>query len=300
MQLVNTIEEYCRHINIPSPRYPHYDIRRFEDNMKTVHTTVTPFRHEFYAIALRLEGSGRELMGASLSGNVFFNSPYQVISWDIAPDWKGFYVLFDADFVSSYPLWQHFLIDFPFCRIDRAIPFYVPPELAGFLKIIFEKIYAEYHASHADNFQLIYAYTQLLLLYVKRFFEAHAFTEEDLQQHNRNADIQLLSRFQTLIEYSFFHTPQDAALHSPSYYAGRLHVHPNYLNAVAKRITDKTATQHIHQHLLNLARQMLLQTDKSIKEIAFTLSFREATHFSAFFKKHTQLTPARYREKHRI
>ncbi|GAA0565007.1 helix-turn-helix domain-containing protein [Chitinophaga japonensis] len=298
MHLVRSIQEYCRHINIPPPRHPHYDIRRFEDNMKTVHTVVAPFRHECYAIALRVAGSNRQVNGALLHGNIFFNSPYQVISWDILPDWKGFYILFDTDFVNGNPLWQHFLADFPFCRTDKAIPFNVPPDLLAYLQVLFEKIYTEYHSSHPDNFQLIYAYTHLLLLYVKRFFEAHAFTGEDLQQHNRNADIQLLSRFQTLIEYSFFHTPQDAALHSPAYYAQQLHVHPNYLNAVIKRITGKTARQLVHQHLLLLSRQMLAQTDKSIKEIAFLLAFREATHFSAFFRKYMQQTPAQYREQH--
>jgi hypothetical protein len=63
MKTITTINDYCVEINIPAPRHSFFDIRRFEDNMKTVNAKQSAFRHEFYCIALRREGSNREVMG---------------------------------------------------------------------------------------------------------------------------------------------------------------------------------------------------------------------------------------------
>ena len=84
----------------------------------------------------------------------------------------------------------------------------------------------------------------------------------------------------------------------PSFYADKLTVHPNHLNAVVKRITAKTATAIIQDQLIISAKSLLRQTNLSAKEIAFRLHFTEPTHFNSFFKKATTFTPQQYREKH--
>ncbi|PSL43801.1 helix-turn-helix protein [Chitinophaga niastensis] len=302
MELIPDIESYCRNINIPPPLHPHFDIRRFADNMKTVHQQVAPFRHECYAIALRLAGGNKQVNGAPMLANLFFNSPYQVISWDIVDDWQGYYIIFDADFVKAYPLWQHLMADFPYFRLDKSIPFNIPEETATHIAMLLEKIFSEYHGDAPDKFAFIYAYTHLLMQYVKRFYDQYSFGTGEALEQNRTADIQLVSRFQTLIASEFFHSGDKTGtdLHSPSYYANLLHVHPNYLNAACKRLSGKTASQHIQQHLTDLASQLLIQSDKSIKEISWELHFSEATHFSAFFKKQLQLSPAQYRAQKRV
>jgi hypothetical protein len=46
MRTITTITDYCKEINISAPRYGFFDIRRFEDNMKTVNAKQSAFRHE--------------------------------------------------------------------------------------------------------------------------------------------------------------------------------------------------------------------------------------------------------------
>ena len=113
----------------------------------------------------------------------------------------------------------------------------------------------------------------------------------------RKADINLLSRFQTLIETSFYdQSSSDKRTHSPSFYANELAIHPNYLNAIVKQITGHTAKSHIHNHLLSLAKSRLMQTDMSIKELAYSLHFDSPNNFSSFFKKQTGETPNMFRK----
>lgn len=302
MKHFNTIKEYCEAIQVPPPKHDLFDIRSFEENMPTVVHQMLPFRHAFYAIAIKVGGRGKAVSGHFQDfpeGSViFFNSPFQILSWDIAPDWKGYYIMITQDFLAKTGIFNNLLEQFPFLKIDRSIPFNVEDEDANTIMGIYEKIYQEYHGQGSNKFDLIAAYVLLLLEHVKRCFVEQV-PEDEAAKELRTADVKLLSRYQKLIELSLrFENVSNSQdnLHSPSYYAERLSVHPNYLNAVAKGISGKTALQHIHSHLLLLAKSYLSQTDLSIKEIAFRLQFDIPNAFTTFFKKHTNETPGSFRK----
>ncbi len=297
MKTITTIHGYCKEINIPSPKHPFFDIRKFENNAKTVNLKQPPFRHEFYAIALRNSGSNNEVNGSFLDSNLFFNSPYQIITWDIKPDWQGWYIIFDQEFISLNPYWQNFIIDFPFFRLDKSSPMNLPEENTNFVNNIFEQINNEYHSENKDKFLFIQNYTQLLLLITKRHFD-NSILDDSSNQDNRATDILLISRFQSLVETMLTDEDSNSEIRQPSFYADKLFVHPNHLNAVVKRITGKTATSIIQTQCIITAKSLLRQTNLSVKEIAFRLHFTEPTHFISYFKKVTHLTPQQYREKH--
>lgn len=267
--------------------------------MKTVNAKQPPFRHEFYALALRHSGSNREVMGSPLRSQIFFNSPYQVITWDILPDWHGYYIIFDKDFIASNSAWLSFIIDYPFFRLDKYIPFDLPEQDRLFADGLFAKIFEEYHSSNPDKFLFIQSYTQLLLQLTKRYFIRLELDKESTQE-NRMADILLVSRFQSMVETMFSNEDADAEVRQPSFYAEKLNVHPNHLNAVVKRISGKTASQLIQLHLINSAKSLLRQTTLSIKEIAYRMHFTEPTHFNAFFRKNSGVTPQQFREGHSL
>ena len=63
MLYLKTLEEYCQAINISPPKNRYFDIRTFEENMPTVKAQMPAFRHEFYAIALKKDGSGQAVVG---------------------------------------------------------------------------------------------------------------------------------------------------------------------------------------------------------------------------------------------
>jgi hypothetical protein len=205
MKTITTIPDYCRHINIPQPKYSFFDIRKFEDKVKTENSKQEPFRHEFYAIALRHAGENKKIQGQLLEANLFFNSPNQVISWEVLPDWKGWYIMFGQDFLTLNPAWKNFIIEFPFFRLDKSIPFDLPPADVILANNFFEKIFEEYHSNNKDKYQFIQAYTQLLLNLTKRFFEKLKIGN-GVSENNRTADILLLSLL------SFLRTNQPAAL----------------------------------------------------------------------------------------
>ena len=300
MQHFKTIEDYCKAIQIAPPKHPYFDIRSFRDNMPTVVPKMQPFKHEFYAIAMKVEGSGKVSSGHHTDfpdgATVFFNSPFQVLSWDIIPDWEGYYLMFSKEFITGSKYLQRLLTEFPFLKIDSSVPFEVKPEEVSTLVAIYETIYKENTHLKPDSIRIIEAQLLVLLNFVNRFFNAQTKKEEAIAAF-RKADINLISRFQSLLETSFYDTQiRTDKTHSPSHYAKQLAVHPNHLNAIVKQVTGDTAKTHIHKHLLRLAKARLLQTDMSIKEIAYALHFDAPNNFSSFFKKYTSQSPITFRK----
>jgi len=47
--------------------------------------------------------------------------------------------------------------------------------------------------------------------------------------------------------------------------------------------------------LINLAKERIFDTNKSISQIAFELGFKYPQHFNRMFKKNTGYTPIEYR-----
>ena len=259
------------------------------------------FRHEFYAIAVKAEGDGSVVSGEFANfpegSTIFFNTPFQVLSWDIVPNWKGYYLMFSQDFIAQSVVLSDLLNLFPFLKMDQAIPFTIPTSQIQRVLSIYEAIWQEYNGKSSDKFQIIEAHVFLLLSLVRRFFEQQV-EKEIANKSLKAADLKLLSRYQTLIQTSFYPDNQletFSNLHTTSYYAEKLSVHPNHLNAVIK--SGITALNHIHNHILSLAKSYLAQTEWSVKEIAYSLHFDSPNNFSAFFKRNTGKTPLSYRNE---
>ena len=234
MKHFKSIDDYCQAICIPAPKHPYFDIRSFEENMPTVVSKMPPFKHEFYAIAIKVEGSGKAISGHHTNfpdgATVFFNSPFQLISWDILPDWEGYYLMFTKEFITKSKHLQQLLQEFPFLKIDQSIPFEVKPKEVSKLLTVYEAIYEEQQNLQEDSIAIIEAQLLVLLNFVKRFFNNQV-DKQDAETAFRKADINLLSRFQTLIETNFYeNTLATKRTHSPSFYAEQLAIHPKLLS----------------------------------------------------------------------
>ena len=297
MQHATTLAEYCRLINVPPPRLVHVDVRRFADNMPTVHLRQPPFRHEFYAVALRHAGTNRQVQGQPLKANFFFNTPYQLIGWDIDPDWQGWYLLFDDTFARSLPGGGSLLTEYPFLALDKSTPFDVPAGEAAYLDGLFQRLWDELHSGRPDCLDLLAAYTHLLLLYLRRHnADLPAADTAAAVAAGRAADVRLVATLQASLErYGAAEASSGPLVRAVSFYAELLGVSPNHLNAVVKRQTGKTASQLVHGHTLATAKALLRLSALSVKEIGYQLRFSDPTHFVSFFKKHTGQTPRQYR-----
>ena len=66
-----------------------------------------------------------------------------------------------------------------------------------------------------------------------------------------------------------------------------------------KKATGSTPLRYVLERRVERAKRLVVETDKTLVEIALELGFSGQSHFTAIFRKLTGQTPRRYREAHR-
>jgi AraC family transcriptional regulator, transcriptional activator of pobA len=88
--------------------------------------------------------------------------------------------------------------------------------------------------------------------------------------------------------------------HSPADYAELLYVSTPVLNNLSRQYFNKTLTNLIADRMATEAKRELYLTAKPVKQIAFELGYGDEFYFSRFFKKHTGVSPALFRNNVRF
>ncbi len=81
------------------------------------------------------------------------------------------------------------------------------------------------------------------------------------------------------------------------FYADKQCLTVRHLSETVKNVIGKTASQIILEFQLKEAKAILLDTDKSIYQIATELGFSDSYTFGHFFKRHERISPSQFRKK---
>ena len=79
--------------------------------------------------------------------------------------------------------------------------------------------------------------------------------------------------------------------------AEMLHFSPQYFMRFFKKYTGMTCLDYINDYRLNTAARLLLETNKSVSEIAEEVGLRNVSYFNRLFKRKYEMTPREYRKK---
>jgi AraC-like DNA-binding protein len=85
--------------------------------------------------------------------------------------------------------------------------------------------------------------------------------------------------------------------HEVAFYASKLGVTPDHLARTVTAATGKSPIQLINRILVTEAKTLLRKPDATIKQVADELNFGDQSSFGKFFKRHTGLTPADYKNE---
>lgn len=163
-------------------------------------------------------------------------------------------------------------------------------EEKGIFRDCLEKIRMELiRPADKHSKRLISRNIELLLDYCMRFYERQFVTRTKV-----NKDI--LVQFEELLDKYFQSDfPQMQGLPTVKYFADSVHLSPNYFGDLVKKETGKTAQEYILEKLIDVAKEEILGTNKSVSEIAYELGFQYPQHFTRIFKKTVGHTPTEYR-----
>ncbi|WP_321478872.1 helix-turn-helix domain-containing protein [uncultured Bacteroides sp.] len=258
-------------------------------------SAASPYsRRDFYKVSLII-GTGKIFYADKWvqidRPAVLFSNPFVPYSWEIqSKEQSGWYCLFTEAFIQHSER-VNSLQDSPLFKIG-ANPIFFPDEAQiDEISSIYQKMIREMQSTYAHKYDILRSYLHLLIHEALKADPAANFSSYS------NGSTRVSGLFVELLERQF---PIDSPgftlqLKTPTDFAQSLSVHVNHLNRSVKEITGKTTSEHIAARIAKEARALLLHTDWSVSEIAYSLGFEYPSYFTLFFKKHTGTSPSQVR-----
>lgn len=295
---IRTITEFHRYRGLSKPEHPLISVIDFESIRHLPGDESVSLVNDFYSIGLKRNFNARMKYGQQQydfdEGIMTFMSPGQVlrIEVDKSEELKhsGWLLLVHPDFLWKTPLAksikQHEYFDY---SVNEAL--FLSEKEEATITTIIKTIEQEYHSS-IDRFSQSLIITQLefLLTYADRFYHRQFITRK-ITNHK------ILDRLEVILTQYFNNEDLlKKGLPSVQYVAEELNVSPNYLRGLLKVLTGQSTQQHIHDKLIEKAKEKLSTTDLSVSEIAYQLGFEHPQSFSKLFKTKTRVSPMGFRD----
>lgn len=294
MNAIKSISEFHKLLSLPEPRHPLVSVINLAECIFLEDDIWKGFVNRFYCVALKREAKGKIKYGQQHydydKGVLSFTAPNQVQHLDLetVECGSGDLLIFHPDFLLKHPL-ANTIHTYGFFSYAVNEALHLSAQEENDLIEILQKIDKEY--SHIDKHTqgIILSQIELLLNYSKRFYERQFITR-------KNNNHQLLIKFEQIID-GYFNDVTDAPkqLLTVNHIAGLMNLSPNYLSDLLRVHTGQNTQQHIHEKLIEKAKEKLSTTNLSISEIAYALGFEHAQSFSTLFKKKTDMSPMEFR-----
>lgn len=226
-------------------------------------------------------------------GNLICIAPNQTIEIDNEiqerEDKMGWGLFFHPDLIRSTTLNQK-IKEYSFFQYEVSEALHLSDKEKNILLECVQKIQTELQENIDVHSQYIIVSTiELLLNYCSRFYGRQLITRS---QNNKS----IISQIENLLtQYFADNKINEQGLPTVKYLANKVHLSPSYLSDLLKKETGKNAQEHIHFYLIEEAKNILLNSEKNINEIAFDLGFEYPQYFNKLFKKKTGKTPMEYR-----
>lgn len=295
MNAIKSISEFHRLLSLPEPKHPMVSVINLAQCFFLEDDIWKGFVNRFYCVALKREATGKIKYGQQHydydKGVLSFTAPNQVQSLDLhnMECGSGSLLIFHPDFLFKHSL-ANTINSYGFFSYAVNEALHLSAEEEEDLIVLLKKIDQE--CSHIDKHtqEIILSQIEVLLNYSKRFYERQFITR-------RTNNHQILTRFEQVVD-SYFESNDTAqiGLLTVHHVAEQLNLSPNYLSDLLRVHTGQNTQQHIHERLIEKAKERLSTTNLSISEIAYALGFEHSQSFSTLFKKKTNMSPLEFRQ----
>lgn len=302
MEHFKTLSAYLDYLELARPEHPMFSVFTAlgEGFLPCPKESSPPITNDCYSISFKKIVKGDLTYGRTkydfTNGTLFFIAPRQVIQWDesVVFEQKGFSINFHKDFLKGTEL-AHQIKKYGFFSYTVNEALHLSPKEEKQIESIVESIEIEYQNNHdAFSKDIIISQLGTLLKYANRFYERQFINRKELS----NSTLEQFN--QHLEDYFESGQLQEKGIPSIEQIAERLSVSQRYLSDTLKKETGKTSTEHLQLHLIDEAKNVLLEPNKTVAEVAYELGFEYPQYFSRLFKKKEGISPTEYREKHRM
>ncbi|HZV69546.1 MAG TPA: helix-turn-helix transcriptional regulator [Saprospiraceae bacterium] len=296
---VKTISEFHRLRGLPQPEHPlisvieHAALKYSQDE-----NSLTGI-FGFYSVSIKRGVVGKLKYGQQEydfdEGIMYFTAPNQLFRVEVNSDEQktkptGWILLIHPDFFWNTSLAkkiQHY--EYFGYSVNEAL--FLSEKEEGIINNLIHNIRQEYHSNIDGHSQsIIISQLETLLNYSERYYQRQFITRK-ISNH------QILDRLESLLA-GYFNSDDLTAKGLPTvhFVAETLNVSANYLSSLLKVLTGQSTQQHIHDKLIEKAKEKLSTTELSVSEIAYELGFEHSQSFNRLFKSRTNLSPLEFRQ----
>lgn len=226
-------------------------------------------------------------------GSLVCIAPNHVITIDndieVKEDMMGWGLFFHPDLIRGTSLGAK-MKDFSFFSYEISEALHLSDKEKQLLYDCILKVQGEL-TQNIDSYSqvLMVSNIELLLNYCSRYYGRQFITR-------KSANLNLVSKVENILKgYFESEEKRNAGMPSVKDLANRVNLSPSYLSDLLKKETGLNAQDHIHYFVIEQAKNILLQTNQSVSEIAYSLGFEYPQYFSRLFKQKTGITPLEYR-----
>lgn len=294
--VIETITDLHRMLGLPNPQHPLVSVINmdnikchFDDNLKSV-------SYSFYSVCTKKDFTGKLKYGRNYydfdEGIMTFFSPGQVISTEVPVDTKvkGMWLVVHPDFIRNSPVGKK-IKEYGFFSYAVHEALHLSDREEEMMNAVMQNVAKEYEFA-IDNFSqdVMLSHIDLLLNYCNRFYNRQFTTRKTV-----NTDL-LVDLEEKLDNY--FENIQSGTLQLPTVkmLAAEMNMSASYLSDMLRSLTGQNTQQHIHNKLIEKAKEILVTTPLSVSEIAYKLGFEYPQSFNKLFKNKTDLSPLEFRK----
>ncbi|WP_026632860.1 helix-turn-helix domain-containing protein [Dyadobacter alkalitolerans] len=226
-------------------------------------------------------------------GLMAFMSPGQILRGEengVPPKLDGWMLFIHPDFLWNTPLAKK-IKQYDYFGYATNEALFLSDHEEALVNGIVANIKSEYK-SNIDKFSqdVIIAQLELLLTYGQRFYERQFITR-------KIANSRILERLEVVLtEYFNDNDLVSKGLPTVKHVAEKLNVSAKYLGSLLKQLTGQSTQQHIHEKLVEKAKEKLSTTELTVSEVAYALGFEHSQSFNKLFKAKTKQSPMEFRQ----
>ena len=291
---INSVMQYHQICGLPKPLHPLVSVVNLEEIDFFLNAEFwRHYANNLYTISIKKGMTSKLIYGQTEfdfdDGVLVVTAPKQVISIEKLEkiELTGYKLIFHPDFIQGYPLAKK-IHNYAFFSYSANKALFLSDKEEEIVLNLFKSIEQEC-ANNTDKFSqdVLIANIELLLVHIDRYYNRQFLTRKKISNDTLSKMEEILNRY-----FEAEHTQ----LPTVQYIADQLNLSPTYLSDLLKNLTGLTAQQHIHEKLIEKAKELLFTSNLSVSEIAYQLGFEFPQSFNKLFKKKTNLTPLEFKQ----
>ena len=291
----DSLTDFHQVFGLPKPLHPLISFIDIKNVKIRSDELFSSFMLDFYKISYKINLCGKAKYGQNYydfgEGGLIFTAPYQIFETPADDNGSsGYMLLIHPDFLLSYPLAKK-IKQYGFFSYSANEALHLSDHEKEIIMSIF-KIIDDELKSRIDDFSqdVIISQVELVLNYSNRFYKRQFITRKAVNSN-------LLQKLEGLLD-DYFNNEKSLAQGIPTvqYLSEHLNISASYLSDMLRSFTGQNAQQHIHNKLVEKAKEKLSTSTLSVSEIAYQLGFEHPQSFSRLFKTKTNLSPLEFRQ----